>query len=92
MIILRSLLKDFLTKIKITTQNHQSAHKLKYETFTSHESKASQLAKKIRRYSHCTKHSPLFPLYEKISRRTRLSIRYGKVICESIKNYDKRIK
>jgi len=25
-IILRSLVKDFLTEVKITTQNHQSAH------------------------------------------------------------------
>jgi len=36
-IILRSV-KHFLTEIKITTQNHQSAHKFKYGTSKSHES------------------------------------------------------
>jgi len=36
-IILRSLVKDFLTEVKITTQKHQSAHKFKYGTSTSHE-------------------------------------------------------
>jgi len=65
MIISRSLVKGFLTKVKIGTQNHQSAHKFKYGTSTTHESKASQLAqkdppllplhKKIRHYSHFTK-------------------------------------
>jgi len=44
MIISRSLVKGFLTMVKISTQNHQNAHKFKYETSTSHESKASQLA------------------------------------------------
>jgi len=65
MIISRSLVKVFLTKVKIGTQNHRSAHQFKYGTSTSHESKASQLAqkdppllalhKKIRHYSHFTK-------------------------------------
>jgi len=41
---LHSLVKDFLTELKITTQNRQSAHKFKYETSTSHERKASPLA------------------------------------------------
>ena len=64
-IISRSSVKGFRTKVKISTQNHQRAHKLKYGTSTSHESKASQLAqndpplfplhKKIRHYSHFTK-------------------------------------
>jgi len=36
-IILRSLVKDFLTEVKIPTQNHQSAHKFKYGTSTSPE-------------------------------------------------------
>jgi len=70
MTISRSFIKGFLTKVKICTQNHQSAHKFKYETSTSHESKASQLAqkdtplfpqhKKIRYYSHFTKRFAVF--------------------------------
>jgi len=55
MIIMRSLVKDFLTKVKIETQNHQSAYKFKYETFTNHKNKASELVQKIRRYSHGVK-------------------------------------
>jgi len=64
-IILRSLVKDFLTEVKIiTTQNHQSAHKFKYGTSTSHESSESQLAQK----------DPIFPLRKKIRRyRTNVS-------------------
>jgi len=46
MVISRSLVKGFLTKVKIGTQYHQSAHKFKYGTSTAHESKASQLAQK----------------------------------------------
>jgi len=36
-IILLSVEKDFLTEVKITTQNHQIAHKFKYGTSTTHE-------------------------------------------------------
>jgi len=46
MIISRSLVKGFLTKVKISTQTHQSEQKFKYETPKSPKRKASQLTKK----------------------------------------------
>jgi len=64
-IIFPSLVKDFLSDVKITTQNHQSDHKFKYAPSTSHARLASQLAQKD---------PPLFPLHKKIRRhRTKMS-------------------
>ena len=68
MIISRSLVKGFLTKVKISTQNHQSAHKFKYEASTSYESKASQLAQKD---------PPLFPLHKKIRHYSHFTKRFA---------------
>jgi len=56
-IILRSLVKDFHTEVKIKPLNHQLAHEFKYGTSTCHESKASQLAQKD---------LPLFPLHKNV--------------------------
>ena len=68
MIISRSLVKGFLTKVKISTQNHQSAQKFKYEASTSHESKASQLTQKD---------PPLFPLHKKIRHYSHFTKRFA---------------
>jgi len=68
MIISRSFVKGFLTKVKTGTQNHQSAHKFKYETATRHESKASQLA---------LKDPPLFPLHETIRHYSHFTERFA---------------
>ena len=67
MIVSHCLVKGFLTKVKISTQNHQIAHKFKYETSTSHESKASQLAQKD---------PPLFPLHKKIRHYSHFTKRF----------------
>jgi len=40
------MVKVFLTKVEITTPIHQTTHKLKYKTFTSHETKAPQIVPK----------------------------------------------
>jgi len=45
-IILRSLVKYFLTKMKITTHDHKSAHKFKYGASTSYESGIATRAKR----------------------------------------------
>jgi len=70
----RSLVNGFLTKVKIDTQNHQSAHKFKYGTSPTPESKASQLAQKDTVTPTPQKDPPQFSLHEKIRRYcTRVS-------------------
>jgi len=68
--IMRYLVKDFITKVNITTRNHQSAYQFKYETLTSHKSKASQLAQKV---------PPIFPLHKKIRLCFHCTIRFANI-------------
>jgi len=73
-----SLVKGFLTKVEISTQNHQSAYKFKYGTSTSHGSKASKRAQKD---------PPLFPLHRKIRHYSHFTKRFAVIAqgCRVIK-------